>query len=258
MKIKDFSKNPIDFILLIVVIIMLALGLIMVMSASSPTSIAETGKSYAYVKTQAISAGLGLVAMAIISKIDYRIYKKFYKIIYVAVIILLASVAVIGKEVGGAKRWIDLGFLSFQPSEIAKIGLIIFYATLLTINKEKIGEMWKGFFYPLMFLLPVIAILVIVQNHLSATLLIIMIVTVMMLMSGSRIRYFLTFGTAGVATGGMGLFLYAKLTNKGAFRIARIVTFLNPFADSQGTRMADYSKFICYRFWRTIWGWTWK
>lgn len=99
-KIKNFSNEPIDFILLIIVFIMLALGLIMVMSASSPTSLAETGSSYAYVKTQAISAGLGLVAMGIISKIDYRIYKKFYKLIYIVVIILLASVAVVGKEVG--------------------------------------------------------------------------------------------------------------------------------------------------------------
>ena len=103
-KIKDFSKEPIDFVLLIVVFIMLALGLIMVMSASSPTSLSETGNSYAYVKTQALSAVLGLIAMLIISKIDYRIFKKFYKIIYIVVIILLASVAVIGKEVGRSKK----------------------------------------------------------------------------------------------------------------------------------------------------------
>lgn len=102
-KIKNFSKEPIDFVLLIVVFIMLALGLIMVMSASSPTSLAETGSSYSYVKTQALSAVLGLIAMLIISKIDYRIFKKFYKIIYIVVIILLASVAVIGKEVGRSK-----------------------------------------------------------------------------------------------------------------------------------------------------------
>lgn len=235
MRNKSFSKQPIDFILLIVVFIMLALGLIMVMSASSPTSIAETGKSYGYVKTQAISAALGLIGMVIISKIDYRMYKGFYKVIYIAVIILLGSVAVVGKEVGGAKRWINLGFMSFQPSEIAKIGLIIFYAAWLTKNKETLGEMIKGFFYPLAFLIPIIAILVLVQNHLSATLLIIMIVAVMMLMAGTKLRYFLTFGTAGATAGGLGLYLYAKITKKGAFRIARIVTFLNPFADSQGS-----------------------
>ena len=101
---KDFSKDPIEFVLLIIVFIMLALGIIMVMSASSPTSLAETGNSYSYVKTQALSAVLGLVAMSIISKIDYRIFKKFDKLIYVGVIILLASVAIIGKEVGRSKK----------------------------------------------------------------------------------------------------------------------------------------------------------
>lgn len=128
-----------------------------------------------------------------------------------------------------------MGFISFQPSEIAKIGLIIFYASLLTKNKERLSEMWEGFFYPLMFLLPVIAILVLVQNHLSATILIILIISVMMLMAGSRLRYFLTFGTAGAGLGATALFLYAKITGKGSFRITRLITFLDPFADVQDT-----------------------
>lgn len=232
---KNISKGSIDFILLIDVLLMLALGIVMVMSASSPTSLSETGKSYTYVKTQALSAVMGLIAMFIVSKMDYKIYKKFYKIIYVAIIILLASVAVIGKSVGGAKRWIDLGFISFQPSELAKIGLIIFYASLLKNNKERLNKLWGGFFYPIAFLVPVIAILIGVQNHLSATVLIVMIVAVMMIMAGSRLRYFLSFGLAGAGLGGIALFIYAKITGAGSFRIQRLVTFLNPFADTQGS-----------------------
>ena len=100
---KNFSKEPIDFILLVIVLIMLAMGIIMVMSASAPTSLAESSNSYEYVKTQALSAVLGLVLMFFISKIDYKIYRNFYKLIYIGVIILLASVAVIGKEVGRSK-----------------------------------------------------------------------------------------------------------------------------------------------------------
>ena len=98
--IKNFSEEPIDFVLLAIVFIMLALGIIMVMSASAPTSLAETGSSYNYVKTQALSAILGIIAMFIISKIDYRIFKRFDKIIYVCVVVLLASVAVIGSSSG--------------------------------------------------------------------------------------------------------------------------------------------------------------
>lgn len=232
---KGIVNQQIDFILLIDVLIMLGLGIVMVMSASSPTSLSETGKSYTYVKTQAMSAIIGLVGMFIISNIDYKIYKKFYKPIYLIIIILLISVAFIGKSVGGAKRWIDLGFISFQPSELAKIGLIIFYAALLTNNKERLDKLWGGFFYPMMFLLPVIAILIGVQNHLSATVLIIMIVAVIMLMAGSKLRYFLSFGLLGAGAGGIALLLYAKLTGSGSFRIQRLITFMNPFADTQGS-----------------------
>lgn len=233
-KIKNFSKQPIDFVLLVVVFIMLALGIVMVMSASAPTSLSKTGNSYKYVKTQAFSACLGIVAMVVISHIDYRIYKKFDWIIYGVVLALLASVAVIGTEDGGAKRWIDLGFINFQPSEIAKIGLIIFYASLLTKQKDKIREMKGGFLYPIALLLPVIAILVGIQNHLSATLLIIMIVSIMMLMAGSRIKYFFAFGIPSVAAGATGLYAVAKITGKGLFRIKRLISFLDPFADATG------------------------
>lgn len=232
---RNFEKRNIDFPLLIIVLIMLSLGIVMVLSASSPTSLSETGSSYTYVKTQILSAIIGLIGMYIVSKIDYRTYRKFYKIIYVVIIILLASVEFIGYSAGGAKRWISLKYISFQPSEIAKVGLIIFYAELLTRNKDRLDKMWGGFFYPFMFLVPVIVILVVVQNHLSATLLIVMIVSIMMILAGSKLRYFLSFGTIGAALGGIGLFTVAKITGKGSFRLDRLVTFLNPFADTKGT-----------------------
>lgn len=231
---KVMFNQPFDFVLLIDVLVMLSLGIVMVMSASSPTSLAETGKSYNYVKTQAVSAIIGLVGMFIISKIDYKIYKKFYKVIYFVVIILLASVAVMGKSVSGAKRWIDLGFISFQPSEVAKIGLIIFYAELLTQNRDRLKELGKGFFYPIAYLIPIVGILIFLQNHLSATVLIVLIISVIMLMAGSRLKYFLSFGLAGAGIGGAGLFAYAKMTGAGAFRIQRLITFMNPFQDKQG------------------------
>ena len=78
----------------------------MVLSASSPTALAESGNSYTYFLRQGIFAVLGIIAMVVISKIDYRIYKHFYVIAYITSIVLLALVLVIGKETNGAVRWI--------------------------------------------------------------------------------------------------------------------------------------------------------
>ena len=101
--------KPVDFTLCVTVLLLLALGIVMVLSASSPAALAESGNSYTYVTKQGISAVIGLIAMVIFSRIDYRIYKNFYKLAYIALVVLLALVPIIGTSANGAKRWIDLG-----------------------------------------------------------------------------------------------------------------------------------------------------
>ena len=113
------KEKPFDFILFITVLILLAMGIVMVLSASSPKSLAESGSSYSYVTRQAIFAVIGIILMLIISKIDYKIYEKFAGIAYIGSIIILAIVPIIGSSTKGATRWLDLGFIRFQPSEIA-------------------------------------------------------------------------------------------------------------------------------------------
>ena len=97
-----------DMPLLIVVLILLALGIVMVLSASAPSALAEFNDSYRFVKTQGIAAILGLFAMFAFSRIDYHIFKKWYKLIYVISIAVLFLVLVpgIGMDINGAKRWI--------------------------------------------------------------------------------------------------------------------------------------------------------
>ena len=232
---KKQESKPFDFILFITIIVLLAMGIIMVLSASSPSALAEDGNSYSYVTKQATFAALGFICMIIISKIDYRVYAKFYKIIYIVVIVMLAIVPIIGHNAKGATRWLNLGFVTFQPSELAKIGLIIFYATWLTKNKDNLKTQSKGFWVPILYFVPVALILVLLQDHLSATVVIALIIGVMMLMAGSQIKYFLTYGVAGVSAAGIGLYLLAKLTGTGAFRLERITAFLNPWADPTDT-----------------------
>lgn len=228
-KLSRFVNNQFDFILFITVLLLLSIGIIMVLSASSPSSLSETGSSYTYVKKQALFAVVGIALMFIVSKIDYRFYRKFYIWIYIGSIVLLALVPIIGYDVNGAKRWIDLGFSSFQPSEVVKVGLIIFFATFLANNKDRLKNVVTGFCIPIAFLIPILAILILFQDHLSASVVIVAIISVMMLVAGSRISHFLTIG---VGAGGLGL-AGILLLGKG-FRLNRITTFLNPWADKQG------------------------
>ena len=233
---QRISEKPFDFILCITVFLLLALGIIMVLSASAPSSLSQYGNSYYYVTRQAIFAVIGIALMFFISKIDYRVYKKFYKVAYWGSIIALALVVLpgIGVSVNGAKRWINLGFGRFQPSEIAKIGLIIFYSAYLSDHRTELNSFKEGFIKPLMYLIPPVAILFFLQDHLSASIIIIAITSIMMLMAGTRLRYFLTVGAAGGTAGILGMLTLAKTTGQGGFRLARLTTFLNPWSDATG------------------------
>ena len=122
----------------------------------------------------------------------------------------------------------------FQPSELAKIGLIVFFAEYLTKNRDKLKTTWSGFIKPFFWLAIPILILVVFQDHLSASIVIIAIISVMMLIAGTRLRDFFTLGlgAAGAAVGA--LVLMAQITGKGDFRFDRIISFMDPWADQTG------------------------
>ena len=229
-------NNSFDFVLFITVLLLLALGIIMVLSASSPTSLATTGSSYTYVLKQLLSAAIGITAMLVISKIDYKTYSKFYKIAYILGIgvLLLVLVPGLGRSVNGAKRWINLPIVSsFQPSELTKIGMIVFFAQYLTIHKNDLRNIWKGFLKPFLVLAPAILVLLGIQSHFSASVIIILVVAVMMLVAGTRVAHFVTFGAAGAGAGIGLMYILAKFFDIGAYRLTRITSFLNPWADAQ-------------------------
>ncbi len=234
-KTSNFIKNKFDFVLFIVVLVLLATGIVMVLSASAPTSLAENGKSYTYVVRQLIFGIVGVIAMIIISKIDYHIYKKFYWPAYIVANILLILVIVpgLGSNSSGATRWLELGPLRFQPSEVAKVLLIIFYAGYLADHKSEITDFWRGFIRPLAFLIPPFLILFFVQNHLSVCIVIAAIVGVMMIAAGIRMLYVWITGAVGIA-GIAGLLVYMQAKDAGGFRLSRILSFLDPWSDPTG------------------------
>ena len=224
---SSFLNNSIDYTLLITVFLLLSLGLIMVLSASSPTALSEGTSSYAYFIRQLVFAILGLIAMFAISKIDYRFYKKVYKIGYILAIVLLLAVLLIGKTVNGAKRWIVItGALSFQPSEVVKLLMIIFYAAVLTRDRDELGTFWKGIVKHALYLVPIVLLLVL-EPHFSATIVIAGVCVLMMIFAGCKLWKMAVPGVAAI-----GGFLVLMLNTNHSLK--RITTFLDPWSEQLG------------------------
>lgn len=234
-KFKGFSSylnNPVDFTLVITVLLLLSIGLVMILSASSPTSLQKYGNSYEYFVKQLFFAILGLIGMYFVSKIDYRIYQRFYKQAWWLSAILLLAVLILGSKAKGAKRWIDLGFTTFQPSEIVKFLMIVFYAGILVKNRNELGKFWKGLVKHLLFLVPII-VLLILEPHLSTSIVIIITCCVIIITAGCKFWQFCASGV--VAVGGIGslatiLFLASEFfRDRFQYALTRITVFLDPW-----------------------------
>ena len=239
-KMEGFSKflnNSVDFTLVITVLLLLSLGLVMVLSASSPTALQKYDKSYYFFVRQLIFAVLGLFGMYFISKIDYRIYQKFYKQAWWLSIILLVVVLIFGTDSHGAKRWIDLKIITFQPSEIVKFLMIIFYSGILVKNRNELGKFGKGLVKHVLFLAPIIGLLLL-EPHVSTSMVIIIMCCVMMIMAGCKFWQFLLSGI--VALGGVGTIATVLYLSNAWFQkqfqyiVTRFITFTDPWKDATG------------------------
>ncbi len=245
---SSFLNNPIDFTLLITILLLLSIGIIMVLSASSPSALAESGDSYSYFSKQLLFAILGIIAMLFISKIDYRFYQKFYKHAWWLALILLALVLVAGREVNGAQRWIYVTeTLSFQPSELVKLLMIVFYAGILTKNRDELGTYNKGFIKHICLLAPIIGLLLL-EPHFSASVVIIGICAIMMIMAGCKFWHFL-------ATGGiLGVPAMIALVIMEPYRLTRVITFLDPWQDATGNGWQVIQSLYAIGSRRAFWG----
>ena len=175
--------------------------------------------------------------MYFVSRIDYRIYQKFYKQAWWLSAILLGAVLLFGSDSHGAKRWIDLKVITFQPSEIVKFLMIIFYAGILVKNRSELGKFWKGLVKHVLYLVPIIGLLIL-EPHVSTSMVIIITCCVMMIMAGCKFWQFLLSGIA--AAGGIGsiatvlYFINEKFQEKFQYIVTRVITFTDPWQDATG------------------------
>lgn len=227
-EVKKKDKSM-DFVLLITTIILLCIGLIMVSSASSYYALMQFGDSSHFLIRQLIFAVIGVVFMIIISKIDYRIYAKFAYLGYFLSLALMLVVLIpgVGGDRKGANRWIDLGFTTIQPSEFMKVALIIALSTYIVNNFKKMSKI-TGYIVPSIMLVMVMGVMFI-QNHLSGTVIMVLISAVVFYISGIKIKPIYIIGI--IALGALMLFIFV---NAEEFRMKRITAFMNPEADIRG------------------------
>lgn len=168
-----FCKGKMDLVFLFLVLGILATGLVMLFSASAPYASVNRSSSYYFILNQLKYAALGLVIMFIASKFDYHFYKKWSWIVFGISVLLLVLVLFTSNPEDGIKRWLSLGPLSFQPSEVAKFALILILSYLIS---RKYDEMNKPSFDIKLFgIVGIFAVLIIAEKHISATILILAI-----------------------------------------------------------------------------------
>lgn len=227
---KDKTKRAgMDISFLALVVILLAIGVTMVLSASfarayfDPGGVTK-GKATYYFIRQFIFAALGVAAMIICSRLPVGFYKRFSMPVLIAAVILLMLVPIIGTNANGAKRWIGFGAFTIQPSEIAKIGIILAFASMICARRGRMKSFRYGIL-PFAAILIVIVGLLVLEPHFSASIIIVAIGGVMLFLGGARLIWFIA---AAVAAGG-GI---AVLLTMFPYASTRITTWRDPFAST--------------------------
>lgn len=219
--VKPARHRP-DFILLFVVLLLVSIGLLNVYSASiiwASQHLQDT-PSYFFVR-QLIWALLGTFAMFFIMNFNYRFFLRLAKAGLVLSMVLLILVLLVGKEVGGAKRWIDIGFLSMQPSEFAIFSVILYIAFLLTKKEEHLSDFKKGVL-PSLIIAAVPAFLILIEPDMGTSFLLLSVAFCMLYSAGTRGKHLLMILSAGALAA-----IYFVL-NK-SYRSGRISAFLDPW-----------------------------
>lgn len=223
------EKNQMDMTFFILVLTLLSIGLIMLFSASYAYAYYNRGgNSFFFISRQLVFAIVGIVAMLIISRIDYHILQKFSLLILAGTIFLLVVVLFFHTR-DDARRWIPLGFTTFQPSELAKFAVVVIFAHLISVNYDKMKNPRYGV-WPFLAIMGVIAFLMLMQPHLSGTVLIVAIGLVMMFVGGTNLKWFALGG--GLLLGCV--IVLAFIPGVVDYAMSRVQYWIDPFSDAQG------------------------
>lgn len=215
-----------DYWLIFITFLLTGFGLVMVFSTSYYKGIIDHKDPYFYFTKQLLAAGIGILFYFLISNIPYTWYRQHIGKLLLITLVLLMCVLILAEDINGAKRWLDIGGISFQPSELAKLTMVLYTASIM-VKKQNVIEQFHRSVLPPLLIISLVSILLILEPHFSVTLIILGCSLIIMYVGGVPLRYFFFLALIGLpALIGL-LFL-------DDYRAERITTMINPFSDPLG------------------------
>lgn len=226
---KPKRPGRVDYTLAITVFALIVIGLVMISSASIVISYERTGSNYFYLNRQLIFMAIGFAAMIVFSMVDYRFWRRLALPLMILALLFLAIVLLpyFSSASHGANRWIIYGPINFQPSEFAKLAIIIYISGWLARRKDDVKSFSRGFL-PFIFILAVVIFLIMKEPDLGT----------MAIIAGSAAVVFFIAGASWIHVllgAGSGIMVIIALIFSAPYRLSRLFTFLNPGSDPQGT-----------------------
>ena len=215
---KNIKTWKTDMTLLALVLLLVVFGLVMLFSTSEYNGRVRFHDSAYYFKKQLFATALGLLAMYVVSQMDYHFFVKLAPAAYLLAMVLSTAVLLFGQEINGSKRWLNLGPLSFQPSEFAKAAVILFLAWQIDRTKKSTTGFWF-MCRTMLTLLPIVGL--VGSNNLSTAIIILGIGVILIFISNPKYAQFIGLGAAGISF--VAVFLAAE-----SYRLERIAIWRNP------------------------------
>ena len=225
-----YRLPPMDLPFLVLVLTLVAFGLVMLYSASYAVALYRRNDAFAYIRPQLLFAAVGLIALYLASRVDYHIYHKLaWPMLGLSLVLLV--VVLFMPEYNGCKRWIVLpGLGTLQPSEIAKFSVILTFSHIISLNHQRMKRFSVGVL-PFAAILGVLAVLMLLEPHLSGTLLLFGIGAVLMFVGGTGMRWFALAGGLGAAAIAGAVILLPDLVPYAADRLS---SWIDPVSDPLG------------------------
>ena len=217
------ERGLLDLPFLALTVLLVLIGVIMVFSASYARAYYLTGNSTYYFARQAIFAVAGIAGMLFVSRLNYQLWRSASFIILLVSVFFLMLVPIIGSTANGAKRWIEVAGIRFQPSELAKIAIIMTFSALISTYRDKMRTFRYGIL-PFVVIMVVLCGLVALERHFSCILIMLLLAAAMLFLGGVQLKWFALGGIA------VGLFAFIYLKTQG-YAGSRITAWRDPASD---------------------------